>query len=311
MIKQSGTPVNYARLYPVHPPRPSSGLPWKWIALLAVVMGSLAVVGSAYRSGRVEAAEGRSSRTVKTKEVQLSSRVGGRVAVVHVQEGQLVEQGQVLITFESQELTSRRDQAQGRLAAAKAALARGVRGPLPEELAVARAAADVAQARLKRARAGAREEQKRQAQGELDAALADQRHADEDFVRAELLLGKNAISQAEYDTARAGRDRARHRISVAQAARDLTLRGSEEEIAEAKAEFERVQAQYELLRHGTREEDRTAAEAAVAQAQAQLAESEATLRETVVLAAERCVVEAVNVRPGSVVAAGQTVIVAH
>jgi CHAT domain-containing protein len=122
--------------------------------------------------------------TVEVQEVRLGSRVGGRVAAVHVKGGQLVEAGQVLVTFEPGDLAARRDQAQGRLAGARAARERAEHGPLPEEIAEARAAAEAARARLERARAGHREEQKRQARGDLDAALAEQRQADEELDRA-------------------------------------------------------------------------------------------------------------------------------
>jgi multidrug efflux pump subunit AcrA (membrane-fusion protein) len=59
--------------------------------------------------------------TVEVQEVRLGSRLGGRVATVHVAEGQLVEAGQVLVTFEPHDLAARREQAKGRLAGASPA----------------------------------------------------------------------------------------------------------------------------------------------------------------------------------------------
>ncbi len=47
--------------------------------------------------------------TVEVQEVRLGSRVGGRVGAVHVREGQLVEPGTVLVTFDAPELTARHD----------------------------------------------------------------------------------------------------------------------------------------------------------------------------------------------------------
>lgn len=312
MIDQSLRPATIARCRRALPVRASKRMPWKRIGLFAVVLGGLAAAGFWFRLGRRNPDETRLPGVVEAPEVQLGSRVGGRVAAVHVEEGQLVEAGQVLVTFEAQELTARRDQAQDRLAAAQAALEKVVHGSLPEEIAEARAAAEAARARLERTQAGPREEQKRQAQGELDAVLVEQTQADEDFARAERLVRAAAMSRAEYDAALAVRDRVGQRVRVAQAALDMLLHGSRpEEVAEAQADFDRLQAHCDLLRRGARDEDRAAAAAAVALAQAQLAEAEAVLRETVVTASERCVVEAVTVRPGSVVAAGQSVIVAH
>src|SRR5262249_55541469 len=157
-------------------------------------------------------------------------------------------------------------------------------------------------ARLDRLRGGPRPEQKHQAQAELGAAQAEQKHAEADFARAERVVSQGAMPRAEYDTALATRDRGRYREMAAEATLDQLLHSSSpEEAAEAQAKLDGVQARYELLRRGVRSEDRAAAEAAVALAQAQLAEAEAVLRETVVTALERCVVVEVSVRPGSVV----------
>jgi multidrug resistance efflux pump len=250
--------------------------------------------------------------TVEVQEVRLGSRLGGRVAAVHVQEGQLVEAGQVLVTFEPHDLAARRDQATGRLAGARAALERAEHGPLPEEVAEARGAAEAAGARLARARAGYREEQKRQARGDLDAALAEVKQADEEFDRARYLSGVGVASPSDYDAALAARDRARSRARAALAVHDMMVRGSrDEDIDEAQADLARLNARYQLLLRGTRDEDRAAAAAAVAEAEAQLAEAEANLREAAVVVTERCLIETLSVRAGSLVPAGQPVVVAH
>src|SRR4051812_42619981 len=70
--------------------------------------------------------------TVEVQEVRLGSRIGGRVAAVGVREGQTVEPGAVIVALEGPELTARRDQARYRLDAARAALEKANRGPLPE-----------------------------------------------------------------------------------------------------------------------------------------------------------------------------------
>jgi len=145
-------------------------------------------------------------------------------------------------------------------------------GPAPEEIAEAKATADAAGARLQRTRASTRPEQRRQAQAELDSALADQLQADADFTRAQRLLPQGAVSRADYDTGLAPRERAHQRVAVLQAA-------------------------LEMLEQGSRSEE--------------IAEAEAALRETVVTASEHCLIVEVTVRPGSVVAAGHAVVVAR
>jgi multidrug efflux pump subunit AcrA (membrane-fusion protein) len=246
--------------------------------------------------------------TVEVQEVRLGSRVGGRVAAVHVREGQLVEPGTVLVTFEAPELTARRDQARQQLAAAVAAQAKADHGPLKEEIAEAKAAADSAKARYTKMLAGFRDEEKRQAESELAAALADETLAEKEFARIQQI---QVASATERDAARANLDRARSRVKAARAARDLIAEGYRpEDIAEAKAELDRWTARYELLRRGTRDEDKAVAYAAAEEARARLAEAEANLREATVVAPERCVIETVAVRAGSLVAPGEPVVVA-
>src|SRR5262249_59978176 len=118
MLTHNIRPVKFARLLPAVLARPAKRLPWPWLVLVAGVLGSLAVAAFYVRPRRGDAGAVAPTGLVQVQEVQLGSRVGGRVAGVHVQAGQQVEPGQVLVTFEAQELTARRDQAQSRLAAA-------------------------------------------------------------------------------------------------------------------------------------------------------------------------------------------------
>jgi multidrug resistance efflux pump len=275
------------------------------VALLVLIVGGVA---ACYWSRDAGPEVLRLPGTVEVQEVRLGSRVGGRVAAVHVREGQLVEAGTVLVTFESPELVARRDQARQQLAAAVAAQAKAEHGPLTEEVAEAKAAADAAKARYTKMMAGFRDEEKRQAESELAAALADEALAEKEYARIKEL---QASSVTERDVARANLDRARSRVKAARAARDLIAEGYRpEDIAEAKAELDRWTAHYELLRRGTREEDKAAAYAAAEEARARLAEAEANLREATVVAPDRMVIELIPVRAGSLVAPGEPVVVA-
>jgi multidrug resistance efflux pump len=156
--------------------------------------------------------------------------------------------------------------------------------------------------------AGFRDEEKRKAESDLAAALAEEALAEQEFARMQML---HAPSVAERDSVRANRDRARERVKATRATRDLIVAGYRpEEIAEAKAELDRWTAKYELLRRGTRDEDKAAAYAATEEARARLAEAEADLREATVIVPERCVIETIAVRAGSLVSPGEPVVVA-
>jgi multidrug resistance efflux pump len=250
--------------------------------------------------------------TVEVQEVRLGSRAGGRVAAVHVHEGQVVERGTVLVSFDSPELAARRDQARARLDAAQAALDRANRGPQDEEIAEARFAADAAQARLDRVNEGFREELKERARHELDAARAEEKEAEEELTRLQELHGAAAASRTDYTHAVMVRDRARARVLAARATHGMMTTGSRpQDIAEARAEAGRAEERFKLVRKGTRPEDKAAAYAAANEAQSAVNEAEVHLREAVVVAPERCVIETLPVRAGSLVPAGQPVVVAH
>jgi multidrug resistance efflux pump len=272
------------------------------LLVLAAVGGGAAWYWPLNRSPEVLRLPG----TVEVQEVRLGSQAGGRVAAVKVKEGQLVEAGQPLVWFEAEELTARRDQAQHKLESARAAWEKAQHGPLPEEIAEAKAVAEAAAARYARMKTGSREEQKQQARADLEAEQANLRRSEDEFAR---INKQTVFSEQERETALANRDRARGRVAGAKAVLEIALVGNRaEDIAEAAAEKDRFEARYKLVRRGVRDEDKAAAYAAVAEAEANLRFAEKQLREVGVLAPEKCVVETLAVRPGDLVAAGQPVV---
>ena len=96
------------------------------------------------------------SGTVETREIQIGSKVGGRVTEVGVEEGQVVKAGATLVRFECDELKAQRAQAGRRSQQAQADLDRMLRGNRPEEIEQAEATAQGACRRRMRARATGR-----------------------------------------------------------------------------------------------------------------------------------------------------------
>ena len=96
---------------------------------------------------------------VETQEVRLSSKVGGRVEKVFVNEGDSVKAGQTLVQLDSAELDAKRAQlvAQQELFQAKLDLL--CNGPLPEQIAAAKATLEMAEARLQKLQSGWRSEE--------------------------------------------------------------------------------------------------------------------------------------------------------
>src|SRR5215207_1726206 len=116
-----------------------------------VVLVLVIVIAGGYLALRVRKEERSAlelSGTIETREIQVGSKVGGRVTEVLVEEGQPVKAGATLIRFEAEELKAQREQAEARVAQAEAELARLERGFRPEEIQQAEAAARQQQALL-------------------------------------------------------------------------------------------------------------------------------------------------------------------
>lgn len=245
---------------------------------------------------------------VETQEVRLSSRVGGRVVRVLVQEAQQVEPGQALVELEMPELETQRTQWAAQKAAAEALLTKLESGARPQEREAAKAAVDAAAARLARMEHGFREEEKEQARQELRGWEADLAQAQQDLQRERTLLQQNATATQNFELALARVQRLQAQVSAAAARVAMMERGYRpEEIAEARAEWSRLKANYELVLAGSREEDLAEARARIREIQARIDEIDVRRQELVVVAPERAVVESLLVRPGDVVMANQPV----
>jgi multidrug resistance efflux pump len=229
------------------------------------------------------------SGTVEARNIRVGSKIGGRIDKVLVREGDPVEAGQVLITFDEKELAA--SLAQSRATAEKAR-----RGYRPEEIAEARAAAAQAKAEYDQRRNGYRQEDIDAAQADLDRANADEVRARLDAQRYDALAEKDLVSKQQRDTADAN-----WKMALAQQANfrhklDQLHRGYRpEEIAASEARYRQTQATLEKLQNGNRVEDISAAKAA-------LAYDEARFRERQVLAPAAASVEVLDVRPGDLIA---------
>ena len=86
------------------------------------------------------------SGTVETREIEVGSKVGGRVTDVAVEEGQMVKASNPLVRFEADELKAQLAQSQASVEQAEADLAKMEHGNRPEEIAQAEATARAQQA---------------------------------------------------------------------------------------------------------------------------------------------------------------------
>ena len=136
--------------------------------ILILLAAVVAVAATALYAGwfhRDTALQG--SGTVEARNIRVGSKIGGRIDQVLVREGDSVQPGQVLITFDDKEL-------QASLEQSRANAEKSRRGYRPEEIAEARATAAQAKADYELKRNGYRQEDIASAQAELDRAKADE-----------------------------------------------------------------------------------------------------------------------------------------
>jgi multidrug resistance efflux pump len=246
--------------------------------------------------------------TVESQEVRLSSRVGGRVAKVYVDDGDVLQAGDKVVELEMPELDSQRAQLVAQKQAQEAILKKLENGPRVEEIAAAQAAFDAAAARLARMKRGFRVEETEQVSAELASAKAELDNARIEMERERGLLERAATSKGSYDAAESRYGRLRGQVESLAAKLRMYERGyREEEIAESVAEAARLKANLDLLKAGTREEEIDEAKAQVAQLNAKIDELDVMRAERTVIAPEKCVVQIVNVRPGDIAAPNRPV----
>jgi len=249
------------------------------------------------------------SGTVETREIQIGSKVGGRVTEVSIEEGQVVKAGTLLARFECDELKAQRAQASAAFEQAQANLDKMMHGNRPEEILQAEATARAQGAAFDEANNGPRRQEIEQAQADYKAASADATNAQVFYGRMERLVAVDTISRQQFDDARDKRDAAGQRAESARQRLVLMEAGTRaEDLNAAEARFRQAEAAAELARKGFRKEDIESARGRLAEAQGRVAELDARLREAELKAPADAVVEVVSVRPGDLVQSGRIVI---
>lgn len=246
--------------------------------------------------------------TVETREIEIGSKVGGRVTEVPVEEGQAVKAGTVLVRFECDELKAERMQAEATREQAQADLEKMQRGNRPEEIAEAEATARAERAAYEEAQNGPRKQEIDQAKADYAAAVADAANAESFYERMAQLVKQDIISKQQFDDARDRRDGAAQKAESARQRMVLLEAGTRvEDLRSAEARYHQAEAAAVLARRGFREEDIAGARGRAMQAQGQVDELDARLREATLTAPADAVLETVSVRPGDLVAAGRIV----
>ncbi len=251
----------------------------------------------------------RVSGFLEADEIRLGSRVGGRVARVHAEEGDRVQANDPLVELEPFDLRHREQQMVAMVAECQADLDRLRDGYLEQEIAQAQARVDNWQAQVELLQKGPRRQEIEAAEARLQVALAQKELAEQSFQRKRELHGRRAISDSELEAATEDLKVALNQHLVREKELELLIEGTrDEEIQRALAQRREAQAALDLMRQGYRREEIQKAEAALAAAQAQREAVRAQLAELTIHAPIDATVEAVELQPGDLVAAGAPVL---
>jgi multidrug resistance efflux pump len=248
------------------------------------------------------------SGTVEADEVDVGSKVGGRLSALLIHEGDVVTKGTQLAQFETDELNARQRQLAAGKTVAEAQAMKLKNGPRVQELAQARAGVEAANAQLQELTAGSRKEDIAAAEAIWRSAEAQATQAAADYDRAQQLFAQDVIARADLDAALARSDSTQRNADAAKQQFAKAKAGPRpEEISAARARVKEAQAAYDLLASGSREEDITAANAQVDAAQADIDALGIQIAESKVFAPDDGTILSVNRQVGDLVLPNQPV----
>ena len=165
------------------------------------------------------------SGTVEARTIEVGSRVGGRVESVQVREGDVVAQGQTMITLEKGDLPAQRLVAEGQLAQAESALEKVASHTLP----TARRA-EIAEARAR-----------------LTAEQASQLKAKLDDERTRKLFSGGAATRVDADNAALALRNASAQVAALQAQLGTLLAGTPQDVKSAKGLVDAAQGRLQQI----------------------------------------------------------------
>lgn len=226
-----------------------------------------------------------SGKIVPVQSVNLSPKNPGVLGQLYVEQGDRVQQGQLIARMDVGDIPANILQSGANLAQAQAQLDEARAGSRPQEIAQAKARLAQVQAQLDAASAGNREQEIGQAQAQVESAKAQVNLTQARVNRYRELTrqGATAVDQLEQyisedRRAKAGLEEAQKRLSLLQSGtRSEEISGKEAAVTEA-------QAALVLLENGTRPEEIAQRQAAVKAAEAQLKAVQIKLEDTIIRA---------------------------
>ncbi|WP_414527481.1 efflux RND transporter periplasmic adaptor subunit [Nodularia chucula] len=226
-----------------------------------------------------------SGKVVPVQSVNISPKNPGVLAQLYVEQGDRVEQGQVLARMDVGDIEAQIRQFQANLAQAQAQLDQARAGSRPQEIDQARARLAQSQAQLDQARAGNRLQEIDQVKAQVDSAQAQVNLTQSRVNRYRQLTEEGATSQDQLEQFISEDQRAKASLAEAEKRLSLLASGSRnEEITVREAAVTEARAALVLLENGSRPEEIARLVAGVNAAKAQIQAAEVRLQDTVIRA---------------------------
>jgi HlyD family secretion protein len=272
--------------------------------------------------------------TLETDEVDISSKLPGRLLQVMVEEGDRVSAGQTVALLEANEIEAKCRQAEAGVRAAQAQVAQGSvavdlerlkSGDQVDQAAAgvkaAEAALGMAKAKLAALKKGARPQEVTQAAEGVAAAQAAFDTAEKTYRRVKGLSDEGVLSQQKadeaemaYRSASAQLSAARARLSlVREGARTEEIEAAREQVYQAEAGLRAAQSSLQMARNArlmvnVRQKDVEAARQKVAASEGALMETEAYRAQTRIVSPISGIISRRMSRSGEIVAPGYAIL---
>ncbi len=262
----------------------------------------------------------KASGRIEVTEVNVSSKVTGRIAALHVDEGTDVRRGNVVVTLAGEELEAQLRQARATLQSTEAKLGQARIALRVEPITVqsqirqAEEGLRAAEERLRMLRTGSRLQEIEEGRANLNQALARQEIARLTRDRFRGLLADGVISKQDFDRTETDLQAADAAVRAARERLSLLEEGARaEDIRMAQAERDRAAAALDAARAAAanvdiRQQDVRVAEAAVREARANVERLETQVAELRVVAPLDATVLTKAAEPGEVVAANKPIL---
>ncbi|MFQ5443897.1 MAG: HlyD family secretion protein [Nitrospinales bacterium] len=195
------------------------------------------------------------SGNIEVTDAEVSFKIAGRVLERLVSEGETIQKGQLIARLENadlaQEVALRKAEAQ----AAKAKLDELLAGSRPEEIAKAKAVLENKRSALNELLAGSRPEEIAAAEATVEIARADMENLKIEAERYKDLYQKGIVSAKQRDEAVADFEMAQGQVKQTEEMLRLEKVGPrKEDIEQARADLNEAQEEYNLVKKGPREE---------------------------------------------------------